>query len=1027
MASLRVLAFDHEGRPVQFDTWLDDLQLYLLSDSKDSVSLLDLVSGAAPAPPATDDSATRSQWLTRDAAVRLAIRNHLPLAECAHFGQHRTAQALYDVVDLVSHLRTSDARYRATVPAEFLDRNQPPMFITLYFIVTRLPDSLRSAIAAAADVPGAEDVEAASPRAKCRSSKGKGSRGGGGGSGSGGGGSSGGSGGGGSGESGGGSGVIGGGGGGSGGSGGSGGGGTGGGRTGARRGGFGGGQRQQQQRRKQEGDSQRQQQQQRDPVAPAASSRVAIFELDFDVILSPTYALSVSVEGDCYRCVPLDPGIGAAALGASESVLPGTVPTQALHTFTLHPHAVSFVTAPLSLLSLHLSRSDWLTPPGARSLPVPPLSSRVRRFRPAHCQVFTSPCSLRTWVESVNTRYRAYSGSCVCSDPSVAPPPGSPLPTTPLWHALPSPSRVTGQGRERYFLLVIDDYTRYTTVFPLRNKGQVVDVLIPWICTVCLKLREQFSTDLPVLLLHSDRGVQYAAHQLILLPRVSLPETSPTLRWTGKVGDATGAVTAVEVGTRGTGAAGTGGVGGAGAGDHTESGAAGAGRSGAGAGGAGVGGNGAGGAGAGGAGAVDLGGAVRPRSFLGVLSSTGLTPPLLCPPPDQTQLPFQPASPLPAPYPYSEHSGGLTKRREPVSCPVSLVCTARHVPHSGPTPVPGTHAMALCPSSVPLRVPLPAPPESSLPEVPHPESDHGRATSPAVSRLLATAVTDPSFESTAASALVAELLDFAAACCLDYATALVAEHRDPALLRRGDYGSYSSQWQAAMDAEMASWKSTRTYVDEVPPPGVNIVDGMWIFRHDYELHSLDFTTAFLQGSLHEEIWLRRPPGFTGSFSAGTHWSLRRPVYGLRQAPREWHDTLRTTLAALGFAPSTADPSLFLCTDTSLPLFYVLQRFGFQFSSPQPTPLSTSHSLSAPPSDESVEPSGPYPELVGCLITSGMGLVLGGRGPVVLTGHADPSWVDDSATQRSSSYEAKIYAGAMVAQEQRWLTHVLIDF
>ncbi|CAI7801234.1 unnamed protein product [Closterium sp. NIES-53] len=65
-------------------------------------------------------------------------------------------------------------------------------------------------------------------------------------------------------------------------------------------------------------------------------------------------------------------------------------------------------------------------------------------------------------------------------------------------------------------------------------------------------------------------------------------------------------------------------------------------------------------------------------------------------------------------------------------------------------------------------------------------------------------------------------------------------------------------------------------------------------QRDYELHSLDFSTAFLQGSLHEEIWLCRPPGFTG-----------------------------TTLAALGFAPSTADPSLFLRTDTSLPPFYVL--------------------------------------------------------------------------------------------------------
>ncbi|CAI7904102.1 unnamed protein product [Closterium sp. NIES-53] len=185
-------------------------------------------------------------------------------------------------------------------------------------------------------------------------------------------------------------------------------------------------------------------------------------------------------------------------------------------------------------------------------------------------------------------------------------------------------------------------------------------------------------------------------------------------------------------------------------------------------------------------------------------------------------------------------------------------------------------------------------------------------------------------------------------------------------------GPYSSQWQKAMDVDMASWKSTGTYVNTAPPSGANIVNGMWIFRvnrlpnslpvfkaryvargfsqrqrvdyfktfspilkmttlrvllhvaaqRDYELHSLDFSTAFLQGSLHE-IWLRRPPGFTGSFPADTRLNLRRPVYGLCQVPREWHNTVSTTHAALGFAPSTADPSLFLRTDTALPLFYVL--------------------------------------------------------------------------------------------------------
>ncbi|CAI7894893.1 unnamed protein product [Closterium sp. NIES-53] len=112
---------------------------------------------------------------------------------------------------------------------------------------------------------------------------------------------------------------------------------------------------------------------------------------------------------------------------------------------------------------------------------------------------------------------------------------------------------------------------------------------------------------------------------------------------------------------------------------------------------------------------------------------------------------------------------------------------------------------------------------------------------------------------------------------------------------------------------------------------------------------------------------------------------------------------------------------------------VLQHFGFTYSSPQSTPLPTSHSLSAPPSDESVEPSGPYPELVGCLITSGMGLVLGGRARVVLIGYANASWVDDLATQRSSQgYTFSLGSGSVSwrstrsSSELRWLTYLLTD-
>ncbi|CAI7747599.1 unnamed protein product, partial [Closterium sp. NIES-53] len=883
-----------------------------------------------------------------------------------------------------------------------------------------------------------------------------------------------------------------------------------------------------------------------------------------------------------------------------------------------------------------------------------------------------SPGPAPTCVPCVEGRQRAAPHS------SDFPPTEAPLQT--LHMDVWGPARVRCQGHERYFLLVVDDYSRYTTVFPLRSKGDVTEVLIVWIRAARLHLRESFGSDFPVLRLHSDRGGEFSSarlgafcrakgiRQTFTLPaspqqngiaecrigmvmdvartasaqpsaRVSLPETSTTLRWTGKVGDASAfrvwgsrafvrdlsadklspraipcvflgflpdapgwqfyhptsrcvlssqdvtfdesvpcyrlfpyrtaplpppplflepgpppvdalppqglapsgvsqidAVEPVEVAvdsgaargaesagagsggaepegaepggaesrgaeprgaepggaetrgaepggaesgdaesggaepggaepggaeprgagratgaggttvaagpggthTSGAGAAGTGGAAGAvgvgpaggtsgatsstGAAGSAGAGAAGATGAGAAGGvgasvseGAGVGAVGA--RGATGAGATAMGTGAVPAGSGGAARPRPYFVPLL------EQL--QPTSPLPAPSPYASPTRGLTERREPASRPASPVRaarTSRRALRPRPPAVPGTHQMALRPSTAPLRVPLLSPPESSLPVLADPESDSLRAASPTVTRLLATVVTDPSFESTAASALVAKLVDFAARCRLDYATSLVAASksvRPPSvggecalstdvledrqeefqcfaaalphlvstlLAPKGDpdapdiptprsyaeaiEGPYSSQWQAAIDALMASWKSTGTYVDEVPPPGANIVSGMWIFsvkrppgsppvfkaryvargfsqwpgvdyfqtfsptpkmttlrvllhvaaRRDYELHSLDFSTAFLQGSLHEEIWLRRPPGFTGSFPPGTQWSLRRPVYGLRQAPREWHDTLRTTLAALGFAPSISDPSLFLRSDTSLPPF-----------------------------------------------------------------------------------------------------------
>ncbi|CAI7762900.1 unnamed protein product [Closterium sp. NIES-54] len=791
------------------------------------------------------------------------------------------------------------------------------------------------------------------------------------------------------------------------------------------------------------------------------------------------YALSFSAEGDCYWCVPPDPGMAAAALGASVSgTPPGTAPAEALHTFTLDSGALrcffrdSTTLTPLpapvpvrladpsggpvvassstvlpcsavpsgSLSGLHLpsfstnlvstaALQDAMvttTTPGGQCVLIC-TSTRTRR----HLATFTrrpgsSLYTLATEPPRVTASAQVsasgqVAASCLCRllshrtllwhhrlghlslprlrgmhscllfsglprslpplPPSPAPPclpcvegrqcaaphsssfPPTSAPQQTLHMDVWGPARVSIQGHKRYFLLVVDDYTRYTTVFPLRSKGEVSAVLIPWIRTVCglprsltplppspsppclpcvegwqrtaphssfpqrllpcrlsawtceaqpasvdraasatfcwlltttrvcLQLRERFRKDLRVLRLHSDRGGEFSSDLLRdfccvegILQSFTLPESpqqngiaerriglvmevartsmihaaAPHFLWpfafyhptsrrvlpsqdvtfdesvpfyrlfpycsapflppplflapsqppvdplppqgpapsgvshldpltgTAPVQEAVvlGAAPGAASGGAASGGAEPGGAGSEGAGseagvpggaraegaavstgvgDPTEPGAAGTG--GAGAGVAGVGGPGAGGAGDAGAGAVDpgtggAGGTERPRPYfipllqevLGVPSSTGLPRPFLCPPPDQSQPPLQRASPLPVPSPYTEESGGLTERREPASRPVSPVLTTRRASRSCPPPVPGTHTMALRPSSVPLP----------------------RAASPTVARLLATAVSDPSFESVAASALIAELLDFAAACRLDYASALVA-------------------------------------------------------------------------------------------------------------------------------------------------------------------------------------------------------------------------------------------------------------
>ncbi|CAI6006852.1 unnamed protein product [Closterium sp. NIES-65] len=352
-----VLAFDAEGRAIDFDVWIDDLQLFLQCDRSDGLSLFDLTFGASRAPAADADATVRSQWATRDAAARLAMRRHLPTSERAHFSQYKTAQTLYDAVVARYSSHATAALSRLMLPYLFPDLAAIPT-LPLLLRPTSLVSSRstlclpRAGDAAPARAKGARALEglagvaevavaavegvgvvvgvvagvevsvaaveaeaeaavavgaevaevAAEEEAAAEEAE-----------------------------------LVG---------------------VALRRGSA--------------------------PVVVSASSssplvtspplsscvsgtlhasgagvlvrapmsyapatarlsraRVAIFDLDFDAILAAMYAVTISDEGDCYRCFPPDPGIETAALGtgAGESALSGTASASASHSFTLDSEA----------------------------------------------------------------------------------------------------------------------------------------------------------------------------------------------------------------------------------------------------------------------------------------------------------------------------------------------------------------------------------------------------------------------------------------------------------------------------------------------------------------------------------------------------------------------------------------------------------------------------------------------------------------------------------------------------------------
>ncbi|KAK2410134.1 putative mitochondrial protein [Trifolium repens] len=170
------------------------------------------------------------------------------------------------------------------------------------------------------------------------------------------------------------------------------------------------------------------------------------------------------------------------------------------------------------------------------------------------------------------------------------------------------------------------------------------------------------------------------------------------------------------------------------------------------------------------------------------------------------------------------------------------------------------------------------------------------------------------------------------------------------------------EWRQAMIDEMCALQSSGTWELVPLPPGKSLVGCRWlytvkvgpdgkidrfkarlvakgytqIFGLDYSdtfspvakmasirlllsiaaiqhwpLHQLDIKNAFLHGDLEEEVYMEQPPGFVAQGeSSNMVCRLHRSLYGLKQSPRAWFGRFSTTVQQFGLIRSEADHSVF---------------------------------------------------------------------------------------------------------------------
>jgi len=71
--------------------------------------------------------------------------------------------------------------------------------------------------------------------------------------------------------------------------------------------------------------------------------------------------------------------------------------------------------------------------------------------------------------------------------------------------------------------------------------------------------------------------------------------------------------------------------------------------------------------------------------------------------------------------------------------------------------------------------------------------------------------------------------------------------------------------------------------------------------YNFKLSQMDVTSAFLNGLLNEEVYISQPPRFEDHLYPNHVFKLKKTLYSLKQAPRQWYERIRNFLLSKGYA------------------------------------------------------------------------------------------------------------------------------